>query len=298
MRRVALTAILCLVIAPLLPAREGGKDPAHGLNFYSIEREIALGKQLSAELERQVKLCDDAILSEYVNRVTQNIARQTEIALPVTIRIIESGDLNAFTLPGGHVYVTSAMLKLTESEAELAFVLAHELGHVAARHATREASRDRLIQLGTLPLTMLGGWSGFAARELAQPVSKLGLLKGERDFEAAADRLGVDYLDAAGYDPEAAIEVFERIEGADRRHSGKLAQLYGTHPITPARIEHTQKHLNEIAGRREAYIINTSEYEEMRLRAVSIEARRITSEQPGPSLLRATEQPRNSTPPG
>ncbi len=284
MRRVARTATLCLVIAPLLLAREGGKDPARGLNFYSVEREIALGRQLSAELERQVKLSDDAILSEYVNRLAQTIARQTEITLPVSVRVIESADVNAFTLPGGHVYVTSAMLKLTESEAELAFVLAHELGHVAARHATREASRDRLLQLGSLPLVMLGGWSGAAVRQLAQPASQLGLLKGERDFEAQADRLGVDFLDAAGYDPEAAIEVFERIEGADRRRSGKLARLYGTHPITASRIDRTQRHLNEIVGHREAYIINTSEYEEMRVRAVAIEARRTAADPPEPPL--------------
>jgi predicted Zn-dependent protease len=137
---------------------------ARAVNLYTLDREIALGKQLSAEVERQAKLADDPILSEYVNRVAQNIARQSDATLPVTVRIIESGDLNAFTLPGGHIYLNSALLKLTESEAELAFILAHEIGHVAARHATREASRDELLRAGSLPLWILGGWSGVAVR--------------------------------------------------------------------------------------------------------------------------------------
>jgi predicted Zn-dependent protease len=175
---------------------------ARAVNLYTLDREIALGKQLSAEVERQAKLADDPILSEYVNRVAQNIARQSDATLPVTVRIIESGDLNAFTLPGGHIYLNSALLKLTESEAELAFILAHEIGHVAARHATREASRDELLRAGSLPLWILGGWSGVAVRELASTGGKLGVMKGVRDFEAQADRLGIDYLDRTGYDPD------------------------------------------------------------------------------------------------
>jgi predicted Zn-dependent protease len=291
MRRAAM-AVVCLIgfVTGSLPCLAAGADPGRGLNFYSIEREIALGKQLAAELERQVKLVDDPILSDYVNRVAQNIARQSDIAIPVTVRIVESGDLNAFTLPGGHVYITSAMLRLTESEAEMAFVLAHELGHVAARHATREATRGQLLELGTVPLSVLGGWSGFAIRGLAGPSAKLGFLKGSREFESQADRLGIDYLDRSGYDPTAAVDVFERIEATERKRPGALARLYEDHPVTASRIEHTQKHLNEISGRRDAYVINTSDYEEMRLRMAAVEQRRTgqleEGNQNGPTLAR------------
>jgi predicted Zn-dependent protease len=275
MRRAAL-ALLCLSIAQTIPAR--------AVNFYSVEHEIALGKQLSAELERQVKLADDPILSEYVNRVAQKIARQSDAALPVTVRIVESGDLNAFTLPGGHIYLNSALLKLTESEAELAFILAHEIGHVAARHATKEASRNQLLQVGSVPLMILGGWSGMAVRQLAGTTERLGALKGARGSELEADRLGLDFLDKSGYDPSAAIDMFERIESAERKVPGRLKRLWSDHPITASRIDATQKHLNEISGHREEYVINTSEYEEMRLRAVALEERRAAQVDQAPHL--------------
>ena len=279
----AATAALFLALPLALFAQDAGKDAAHGFNLYSVEREIALGKQLAGELERQVKLADEPILAEYVNRVAQNIARQSEVSIPVAVRIIESGDLNAFTLPGGHIYINSGMLRLTESEAELAFVLAHELGHVAARHATREASRDQVIKLSSFPLAVFGGWTGLALWQAAGSGAKLGLLKGERAFELQADRLGVDFLDAAGYDPEAAIDVFERIEATERKTPGHLARLSETHPITAERIAQAQKHLDQTAGRRAEYIVNTSEYEKMRLRAVALEQKRMATAQSGTS---------------
>ncbi len=275
MRRSAL-ALVCLFVAQTVPAR--------AVNFYSLEHEIALGKQLSAELERQVKLADDPILGEYVNRVAQKIARQSDATLPVTVRIIESGDLNAFTLPGGHIYLNSAMLRLTESEAELAFILAHEIGHVAARHATQQATRNQLLQAGSIPLMVLGGWSGVALRELAPAAGRLGALKGARDFEAQADRLGLDFMDRSGYDPSAAIDMFERIEGAERKVPGRVQRLWSDHPITASRIDATQKQLNQIAGHRDEYVVNTSEYEEMRVRAVALEERRAAQVEQGPHL--------------
>ncbi len=271
----AVCLVLSLALAPVINARDGGKDVSRAFNLYSMEREMALGKQLAAELERQVKLANEPILSEYLNRVAQNLSRQSEIAIPVSVRLIESGDLNAFTLPGGHVYITSGMLRLTESEAELAFVLAHELGHVAARHATREASRGDLVNLGSIPLGIIGGWSGLALRQMAGPGSRLGLVKGARDFELQADRLGMDFLEAASYDSTAAIDVFERIESTERRTSGKLARLAAGHPLTAERIERAQRHLKEAVSQRPEHIINTSEYETMRVRAVALEEKRI-----------------------
>lgn len=274
MVRCAALALVCLLM--------GQPKPAQAVNFYSIERELALGKQLSAELERQVKLADDPILSEYVNRVAQNIARYSDAAVPITVRIVESGDLNAFTLPGGHIYLNSALLKLTESESELAFVLAHEIGHVAARHGTKEATRNRLMQIGSVPLVLLGGWGGAGMRELANAGGQLGALKGVRDFETQADRLGLDYLDRAGYDPEAAIEIFERVEGAERKIPGPVRRLWSDHPITASRIAAAEKRLNEIKGHRDEYVVNTSEYEEMRLRAVALEDRRTEQAESAP----------------
>ena len=262
MVRHAAIAALCFVFA--------APHSMHAVNLYSVEREIALGKQLSAEVERQAKLSNDAILTEYVNRVAQNIARRSDAILPITARIIESSGLNAFTLPGGHIYLNSGLLKLTESEAELAFILAHEIAHVSARHGTREASRDELLRVGSLPLAVLGGWSGMGLRELISASGRAGILKGARDFELQADRLGLDYLDRSGYDPAAAIDVFERIEGAERKIPGKVQRLWSDHPVTVSRIKATEKHLDEIAGHHDEYVVNTSEYEEMRVRALAI----------------------------
>ena len=283
----AATSVLGMLLPCCAFARDGGTDSSHNFNLYSIEREIALGKQLAAELERQIKLADDPILSEYVNRIAQNLARNSEAPLPIAVRIIESGDPNAFTLPGGHIYVTSAMVRLTESEAELAFVLAHEIGHASARHATRSASRDELAHLTSLPLSVWGGWTGLGVRQLAATGTHLGLLKGAREFETQADRLGVDYMERAGYDPEAAIDVFERIEGTERKTPGKLARLSGDHPITASRIADTQKYLNANTGKRPEYVITTSEYEQMRVRAVTLETKRAAEEgRTGPVLAR------------
>ena len=261
--------------------------PAHAaVNLYSLEREIALGRQLADELERQVRLVDDPILSEYVNRVAQNIARQSEVRMPIIVRIIEAGDLNAFTLPGGHIYVNSAMLKLTESEAELAFVLAHEIGHATARHATRQASRDQLITLGSIPATIFGGWTGAALRQLVRGGSELGLAKSSRNFESQADELGLQFLETAGYDATAASDVFERIALTERQQPDLFNRLHSSHPLTESRIQHAQKILSTIASKRDEWVVNTSEYETMRRRAVEVEDKRIAAErrQTGPSL--------------
>ncbi len=287
--RLTLTALAALSLGlPLIAGQPATPRPG-GINWYSIQREMALGKQLSEELERQVKLADDPILSEYVNRLAQNLARQSDISMPVTVRIIESGDINAFSLPGGHIYMNSGMLKLTESEAELVFVLAHELGHVAARHATREATRDQLAKIGSIPVSILGGWTGAISRELVTPGSRLGLLKGERDFENEADRLGVDLMNRTGYDPQASVDMLERVEGLERKTPGRLSQMYGTHPMTAARIDRTQKHISEIADAKPEYIVNTSEYEEMRVRAVELEAKRVAAEQPVGPVANASD---------
>ncbi len=262
MRLRILTGLLAAVVAA---------NGLHAANLYSIERETALGKLLSTELERQVKLVDDPILSEYVNRVAQKIARESDLAFPVTVKVIESGELNAFTLPGGHVYVNSAMLRLTESEAELAFVLAHEIGHVSARHSTQQASVAQLTKVGTIPLLIFGGgWARAVAQLAAEPELK----KVARDFEAHADQLGITFLARCGYDPAAAVDVFERVESAERKRPGRVAQLYGDHPITASRIAATEKRLNAITGTRAEWVVNTSEYEEMRLRMAAVEEHR------------------------
>jgi predicted Zn-dependent protease len=248
------------------PSRIGDRKVGRGLNFYSLEQEMALGKQLSLEVEKQARILDDSIVSEYVNRLGQNLARNSDVDFPVTFKVIESDEINAFTLPGGYVFVNTGLMRLTANEAELASAMSHEIAHAAARHATRQATRSHLLNLGTLPLALLGGIAGLAARQTANIAIPMAFLRYSRDFETEADLLGLEYLWKAGYDPDASIDLFEAMESNERRHPGSVSRLFRTHPLTADRIEKTQKNIETILPSRSEYIVNTSEYENVRTR--------------------------------
>src|SRR6185312_2346855 len=163
------------------PTAIGDRNVSKGLNFYSVEQELALGKQLAIEVERQAKIVDDPLVSEYINRVGQNLGRNSDVTFPLSFKLIESDDINAFTLPGGYVFLNTGLFKLSANEAELAAALAHEIGHAAGRHATRQASRNQLIGLGTIPLSILGGIGGLAARQAANLAEPMAFLKFSRE---------------------------------------------------------------------------------------------------------------------
>src|ERR1700761_1421432 len=216
--------LAALFAGALLPtaiqAADGRKDPTavgerkvgKGLNFYSIEKEIALGKQLAIEVEKQARIVDDPIVSEYVSRLGQNLALHSDVGFPVSFKVIQSDEINAFTLPGGFIFVNTGLIRLTANEAQLASAIAHELSHSAARHATRQASQSQLVRMGTLPFFALGGLPGLAARQIASAVMPMAFLQFSRAFETEADTLGLKYLGNAGYDPEASIDLLETIE--------------------------------------------------------------------------------------
>ena len=268
------------------PAEIGNRKVATGPNFFSVERELALGQQLALEVEKQAKLYQDPILTEYVNRLTQNLVRHSDVTFPVTVKILDADQPNAFTLPGGHVFVDTGLIRLSESEAELASVIAHELAHVAARHATREATRERIAGATSMPLVLLGGpIAGLAARQ-AMP---LGFLKFSRVFETEADMLGLQYLYDAGYDPTAAVDIFERMEALERKKPGAVGQLFKTHPVTSDRIAKTQKNIDQMLPAKGEYIINTSEYEEIRKRLVDRQPKQ--KDEKRPTLVRPIEPP-------
>jgi predicted Zn-dependent protease len=252
------------------PSEIGNRKVSGGPNFYSIEKELALGRQLSLEVERQAKLFEDPIINEYVNRLGQNLVRHSDVTFPVTVKLIESDQPNAFTLPGGHVFVDTGLLRLTESEAELAAAIAHELGHVAARHATRQASANQITNIATIPLSLLGGPVGLLARNAAGVAIPMSFLKFSRVFEAEADMLGLQYMYDAGYDPSAAVDVFERLEALERKKPGTIAQLFNTHPMTSDRIQKSQKNIQQMLPEKSEYVINTSEYEDARERLIGV----------------------------
>lgn len=282
--RIAALALLLVAVLPL-PAQNQGKGGARKnpaeigtrkvsgtVNFYSIAQEIALGKQLALEIGKQARLVDDPIVSEYINRLGQNLARNSDVAFPVSFSLIESDEINAFTLPGGFIFVNTGLLKLSGNEAELASAMAHELGHAAARHATRQVSRNQILNVASLPLAVAGGWSGIAARQAANAITPMAFFKFSREFETEADLLGLQYLWKTGYDPAASIDLFESVESTERRQPGSVSKLFLSHPLTADRIEKTQKNIDELLPTRSEYIVNTSEYEAIRSRVNGLTA--------------------------
>jgi predicted Zn-dependent protease len=273
-RRMTAATALFVCAAGLVAAGEKKKDPSAigdrkvsgGLNFYSIEQEIALGKQLAIEVTRQARLVDDFTVSEYINRLGQNLVRNSDVTIPVSFQVIQSDEINAFTLPGGFIFVNTGLIALSGNEAQLASALAHEIGHAAARHATRQASRSRLLAIGTLPLAALGGWGGMAVSQAARIAAPMTFLKFSREFETEADMLGIQYLWKAGYDPTASIDLFEAMASTEKRQPGRVARLLRTHPVTTDRIDRTQKNIDQFLPARDEYVINTSEYEDIRQR--------------------------------
>src|SRR5664279_4974586 len=204
----------------------GARDVDKGINFYSLEKEIAMGKQLAQEVERQAKIIDDPIIAEYVNRVGQNLVRNSDAKVPFTIKVLDSEEVNAFALPGGFFFVNSGLMLKAETEAELAGVMAHEIAHVAARHGTRQATRGELINIGTIPLIFMGGWTGYAIRQGMGLAIPMGFLTFTRAFEREADYLGLQYLYKSGYDPTAFVDFFEKIQTLEKKKPGSMAKVF------------------------------------------------------------------------
>ena len=272
----------------------GNRNVGKGINLYSLEREISLGKGLAQEVERSSKLIDDPIVTEYVNRVGQNLVRNSDARVPFTIKVIDSDEVNAFALPGGFFYVNSGLILRAQEESELAGVMAHEISHVTARHGTKNATKGELMQLATIPLILLGpgGWAGYGIYQglnLAIPVT---YLKFSRDAEREADFLGLQYMYKAGYDPNSYVTFFERIQADEKRRPGTIPKVFSTHPPTPERIENTQKEIARILPARQEYIVTTSEFDSVKSRLRNIMfSRKVNDNAPGkPTLRTKTEQ--------
>jgi len=280
----------------------GNRNVGKGPNFYSLEREIALGKSLAQEVERSSKMIDDPIVTEYVNRVGQNLVRNSDARVPFTIKVIDSDEVNAFALPGGFFYVNSGLILRAQEESELAGVMAHEISHVCARHGTKNATKGEAMQLAMIPLMLLGpgGWAGYGIYEAASLVIPVTYLKFSRDSEREADYLGVEYMYKAGYDPNSYVTFFERIQADEKRRPGTIPKVFSTHPPTPDRIEATQKEIARILPAKQEYIVTTSEFDSVKGRLRNIMFARKVTDQPGKPSLRtktaqSTKQPTSTT---
>jgi len=256
------------------PDEIGNRDVGKGVNFYSLEKEIALGKQLAQEVERQAKIIDDPVIAEYVNRVGQNLVRNSDAKVPFTIKVLDSEEVNAFALPGGFFFVNSGLILKADNESELAGVMAHEIAHVAARHGTRQATRGAIINYASIPLIFMGGWTGYAIRQGAGLAIPLGFLTFSRGFEAEADMLGLEYMYKAGYDPTSFVDFFEKIQTLEKKKPGTLSKVFSTHPMTDDRIKSAQKNISEILKAKPEYVVNTSEFNDVKNRLAMLHNRR------------------------
>jgi|HubBroStandDraft_1064217.scaffolds.fasta_scaffold36366_2 hypothetical protein len=278
----------------------GNRDiGARGLgNWYSVDTEIKMGKMYAEEIEKSTKFITDPVVVEYVNRIGQNIVKNSDCKVPFTIKIIDSDEINAMALPGGFFYVNSGLILNADEEAELAGVMAHETAHVCAHHAVREQTRMNYAQLSTIPLIFIGGWTGYGIYEAASLAVPMTFLKFSRDFEAQADYLGVQYMYRAGYDPQAFISFFEKVQALEKRKPGMVAKAFSDHPQTPDRILHSQEEIARILPARDEYTVTTSEFDDVKARLARIEnKRRLTDSKDTkkPSLRRASTDPNSTT---
>src|SRR5215467_5730892 len=271
------------------PEEIGNRDVGKGVNFYSLEKEIALGKQLAQEVERQAKIIDDPVIAEYVNRVGQNLVRNSDAKVPFTIKVLDSEEVNAFALPGGFFFVNSGLMLKAESESELAGVMAHEIAHVAARHGTRQQTKGQIINYATIPLIFMGGWAGYAIRQGASVAIPLGFLHFSQAMESEADYLGLQYLYKSGYDPTSFVDFFEKIQSLEKKKPGTLAKIFSSHPPTDSRIKNAQSEIQKILVAKPEYVVNTSEFNEVHDRLAMLHNhRKVESEDPNrPRLRRA-----------
>jgi len=250
-----------------------GNRKVGGLDWYSIETDIKIGRTYSQQFEAASKMITDPVVNEYVNRVGQNLVRNSDAKVPFTIKVVDADDVNAMALPGGFFYVNSGLILAADDEAELAAVMAHEIAHVALRHATRGQTRADIANIATIPLIFLGGGIGYAARQAAGIGLPMTFLKFNRSFEAEADYFGLEYMYKAGYDPNAFVTIFEKLQALDKKKPGALSKAFSTHPQTPDRIQKSQEEISTILAPRDQYIETTSEFNEVKARLAAIENR-------------------------
>jgi beta-barrel assembly-enhancing protease len=249
--------------------RIGDRNVGAGLDFYSLDREIEMGRQLSQEIEASARIVSDPVITEYVNRIGQRLVANSDAHVPFQIKVLEDDEVNAFALPGGFFFVNTGLIEAADNEAGL--VMAHEIAHVAARHATKNATRSQIFNMASIPLIMFGGPAVFAVREVMGFAVPMGVLKFSRDAEREADFLGIEYDYQTGYDPQEFVKLFEKFKTQEKGKHSFIAKAFSTHPMTEDRIKRAQNEIEEHLPPRPEYVVNTSEFDDIRARVIALD---------------------------
>ena len=281
------------------PDAIGNRKVGQGVNFYSLDKEIALGRQLAQEVERQAKVITDPVIAEYVNRVGQNIVRNSDAKVPFTIKVLDSEEVNAFALPGGFFFINSGLILKADSEAELAGVMGHEIAHVAARHATRSATKAEIAQIGMIgaAIGLPYGWTGYGIEQGAALAIPISFLAFSRANEREADHLGLQYMYKAGYDPTAFVDFFEKIETLEMKKPGSVAKVFMTHPMTDDRIKAAQEEMQKDLKPKPEYVVSTSEFNDVKARLAMLHNRRKLDTNSDPNRPKLRRAPGSGTSP-
>ena len=263
----------------------GDRKVAHR-SIISQEKEIAAGKQYATEIDHTAKMVTDPVVNEFVNRLAQNLARNSDLTIPLTVKVIDDPSLNAFALPGGFLYVNSGLVLAADEEAQVAGVIAHEIAHAAARHWASQMTKATLLQYIMIPLIFVP--MSYPVYLGASQALNFGIpiafMKFSRSAEAEADMLGLQYMYKAGYDPSAYVSFFSKIIEQDRRSPGSVPTVFASHPPTPERIVASEKEIKEILPKKEQYLVSTSEFDDVKGRLQSIMTMKKTDKKEGPTL--------------
>jgi len=274
-------------------SRIGERHVDQGLNMYSADQERAMGKEMSEEIESHSKIVEDPVINEYIRELGQRLARNSDAKTDFTIKVIDSDEVNAFALPGGYFYVNTGLILAAQNESELAAVMAHEIAHVAARHATRNMTKVQIWNIASMPLLFFGGPVGMALRQVSGLALPMSINKFSRDAEREADLLGIEYEYAAGYDPLSFVNFFERLNIREKSKASIVAKAFATHPMNHDRIQRAQKEIATMLPARDEYIVDTSRFGEIHARLLRLSGEepvliRHKSRSDGPVLRRHT----------
>ena len=281
--RATAVFLVAMLLIPILLLAGADKDKKKDVDaigerrvarrsIISQEKEIAIGKQYASEIDRQAKMLTDPVVNEFVNRLAQNVARNSDLTIPLTVKVIDSPELNAFALPGGFLYVNSGLVMAADEEAQVAGVVAHEIAHVAARHWASQMTRATLLQYAMIPLIFIPMSYPvyYGVMEAYMNGVPLMFLKFNRGAEAEADLLGLQYMYKAGYDPSAYVTFFSKVIEQDRRSPGSVPTIFASHPPTPERILKSEEEIKAILPKRAQYLVSTSEFDDVKARLQSI----------------------------